>query len=54
MNPAVASAPAPPYGALFYVAAVNIIIWAGLFFYLLYIDRKVRSAAATPKGEDRP
>jgi CcmD family protein len=55
MSPAVPSVPAPPYGALFYVAAVNIVIWAGLFLYLFYIDRKVRAASGgvrTP--EDRP
>jgi CcmD family protein len=51
MNP---SAPAPAQGALFYVMGVNLIIWAGLFLYLLYLDRKVRAASATPKGEDRP
>ncbi len=51
MNP---SAPAPAQGALFYVMGVNLIIWAGLFLYLLYLDRKVRAAAAAPKGEDRP
>ena len=38
------TAPVPPYGALFYVAAVNIIIWAGLFAYLFYLDRKVKAA----------
>lgn len=36
--------PAPAHGALLYVAAVNIIIWAGVFFYLLYLDRKVKNA----------
>ncbi|MGE5345611.1 MAG: CcmD family protein [Acidithiobacillales bacterium] len=54
MNPAVPAAPAPSQGALFYVMAVNLIIWAGLFLYLLYIDRKVRAARTTPPGEDRP
>jgi len=55
MNPAVASAPAPAHGALFYVAAVNLVIWAGLFFYLFYLDRKVKAAqAARPNPEDRP
>jgi CcmD family protein len=51
MNP---SAPAPTQGALFYVMGVNLIIWAGLFLYLLYIDRKVRAAAGTSPGGDRP
>jgi len=51
MNP---SAPVPAQGALFYVMGVNLIIWAGLFLYLLYIDRKVHSASDTSKGEDRP
>ena len=49
------SAPVPAHGALFYVMGVNLIIWAGLFFYLLYLDRKVRSATDThSRGEDRP
>ncbi len=34
------------HGALFYVAAVNLIIWVGLFAYLLYLDRKVKGALA--------
>lgn len=37
-------APVPQHGALFYVAAVNIIIWAGIFIYLVYLDRKVKAA----------
>jgi CcmD family protein len=36
--------------ALGYVAAVNIVIWAGIFAYLLYLDRKVR-AASRPRQE---
>ncbi len=28
-------------GGLLWVAATNLIIWAGLFFYLLRIDRKL-------------
>jgi CcmD family protein len=40
------------HGALFYVAAVNIIIWAGLFAYLVLLDRKVRSAIARLTPED--
>ncbi len=51
MNP---SAPAPAQGALFYVMGVNLIIWAGLFLYLLYLDRKIRAASAARTGEDRP
>lgn len=43
-------APAPAHGALAYVAAVNIIIWAGLFLYLLYLDRKVKSALESLEG----
>jgi CcmD family protein len=41
MTPEAAS---PQYGALAYVAAVNIIIWAGIFIYLVYLDRKVKTA----------
>ncbi len=44
----------PAYGALFYVAAVNIVIWAGLFTYLFYLDRKVRSALRHRTPEDKP
>lgn len=44
MNPVAPTASAPAHGALFYVAAVNIVIWAGLFLYLLYLDRRVRNA----------
>ena len=40
------------HGALFYVAAVNIIIWAGLFAYLFHLDRKVRSAMSRQTPED--
>jgi CcmD family protein len=43
-------APAPAHGALMYVAAVNIIIWAGLFIYLLYLDRKVKAALRQTEG----
>ena len=43
-------APTPAHGALAYVAAVNIIIWAGLFIYLLYLDRKVKGALARTEG----
>ena len=49
--------PDPPtaavsHGALFYVAAVNIIIWAGLFAYLVHLDRKVRAAMSRQTPED--
>ena len=39
-------------GALGYVAAVNIVIWAGIFGYLVYLDRKVR--AAYGPGQEKP
>jgi CcmD family protein len=39
-------------GALGYVAAVNIVIWAGIFAYLVYLDRKVRAASAS--GQEKP
>ena len=42
----------PAYGALFYVASVNIIIWAGIFLYLVYLDRKVRNASRHSSPED--
>ncbi len=45
---------APAHGALFYVAAVNIIIWAGLFGYLAYLDRKVRGALSRPHATGHP
>ena len=45
-------APLPAQGALFYVASVNIVIWAGIFFYLLFLDRKVRSASRHSSPED--
>ena len=45
MNPAAPTAALPAHGALFYVAAVNLVIWAGLFGYMLYLDLKVRRAA---------
>lgn len=38
------TAPVPPHGALLYVAAVNLVIWAGLFGYLLYLDAKLKKA----------
>jgi CcmD family protein len=55
MNPAFPTAASPAHGALFYVAAVNIIIWAGIFLYLVYLDRKVQAAtkaAARPSPEE--
>jgi CcmD family protein len=39
--------------ALGYVAAVNIVIWAGIFGYLIYLDRRVR-AAETRSGRETP
>jgi CcmD family protein len=47
------SAPLPPHGALFYVMAVNIVIWAGLFLYLFYLDRKVRAASSGSRPETK-
>lgn len=44
----------PAYGALFYVASVNIIIWAGIFLYLVYLDRKVRKASRHLSPEGKP
>lgn len=44
MDPTAPTAAVPPHGALFYVAAVNLVIWAGLFAYLFYLDRRVRAA----------
>ena len=38
--------------ALGYVAAVNIVIWAGIFGYLIYLDRRVRAAEARSGGEN--
>lgn len=43
MTDLVPAAQAPAHGALFYVAAVNLIIWAGLFAYLFWLDRRVRA-----------
>ena len=37
------AAQAPAYGALFYVAAVNLVIWAGIFAYLFWLDRRVKA-----------
>lgn len=48
------AAAAPAYGALLYVAAVNLVIWAGLFGYLVYLDRKVKSALAARAPEEKP
>lgn len=44
------AAPEPPFRALFYVAAVNVVIWGGIFVYLVYLDRRLR--AATKSTED--
>jgi CcmD family protein len=40
--------------ALGYVAAVNIVIWAGIFGYLIYLDRRVRAAETRSGGEHKP
>jgi CcmD family protein len=34
------------HGALLYVMAVNLVIWAGLAGYLFYLDRKLKAALA--------
>ena len=49
MTPDAPIAAVPPHGALFYVAAVNIVIWVGLFAYLFFLDLKLRNAL----GSDR-
>ena len=43
------------HGALSYVMAVNIVIWAGIAGYLFYLDRKVKAAlnGRRPQGNDR-
>jgi CcmD family protein len=48
------AASVPAQGALFYVAAVNIIIWAGIFLYIAYLDRKVRNASRHLSSEGKP
>ncbi len=40
--------------ALGYVAAVNIVIWAGIFGYLVYLDRRVRAAESSRPGGENP
>jgi CcmD family protein len=52
MTPDAPMAANPSYGALLYVAAVNLIIWVGLFAYLVYLDRKVRGALSRHTPED--
>ena len=44
----------PSQGALLYVAGVNLIIWAGIFLYLVYLDRKVRDASRHLSSEGKP
>lgn len=39
--------------ALGYVAAVNIVIWAGIFGYLVYLDRKVRAVSGPNQEKPR-
>jgi CcmD family protein len=38
------TAAVPAHGALLYVMAVNLVIWTGIFGYVVYLDRKLRSA----------
>jgi CcmD family protein len=38
------------HGALSYVMAVNIVIWAGIAGYLFYLDRKVKAATSRRQG----
>lgn len=52
MTPDAPVAAVPTHGALLYVAAVNLIIWVGLFAYLFYLDRKVRGALSRRPPED--
>ncbi len=52
MTPDAPVAAVPSHGALFYVAAVNLIIWVGLFAYLVYLDRKVKGALSRRTPED--
>ncbi|MEM7583931.1 MAG: CcmD family protein [Acidobacteriota bacterium] len=35
-------------GGLIWLAAVNLIIWTGLFFYLLSLERKIRQQEKDP------
>lgn len=44
----VPSAPVPAHGALLYVAAVNLVIWAGLFVYVFWLDRRLKKALRRP------
>ncbi|MCC6128600.1 MAG: CcmD family protein [Acidobacteria bacterium] len=48
------AAPQPLYGALLYVAAVNIVIWAGLFGYVFYLERKLKTALKHLSRGDQP
>lgn len=34
-------------GNLGWVVAVNVVIWTGLFVYLLYLDKKIRDTEKT-------
>lgn len=34
-------------GKLEWVVAVNVVIWTGLFLYLLYLNRKIRDTEKT-------
>ncbi len=35
-------------GGVIWLAAVNLIIWTGLFFYLLSLERKIRRQEKDP------
>lgn len=34
--------------SLFFLAAVNVVIWTGLFFYLWRLDRRISDAELKP------
>jgi CcmD family protein len=40
------------HGALFYVMAVNVVIWAGIAGYLFYLDRKVKAALQARRPQE--
>ena len=37
-----------PVGSLGYLAAVNVVIWVGLFLYLWRLDRRISEAERKP------
>ena len=51
--PIAPEAATPAYGALFYVTAVNLVIWAGMFIYLVYLDRKVRAVSQSTEKDSQ-